>query len=60
MNKQIIDKSKVIIRDPEMYLCGSPCNNKQQFYKKIGTIATICGVIGFILFIAMISYFMNN
>jgi hypothetical protein len=59
MKEPIIDTSKVIIREPQIYVGGVYCKTKQeqQFYKILGAIATICGVIGAVGLVALVSYF---
>ena len=59
MNEPIIDKSKVIIREPQIYVGGVYCKTKkeQRLYKIVGTIATVCGVVGALGLVALISYF---
>jgi hypothetical protein len=59
MNEQIIDKSKVIIREPQIYVGGIYCKTKkeQQLYKISGAIATVCGVVGALGLVALTSYF---
>lgn len=47
MIEPIIDKSKVIIRPPEMRVCGVVCKDNKTInrYKLFGSIAVVCGVI---------------
>ena len=59
MIEPIIDKSKVIIRPPEMRVWGVVCKDNKMVkrYKLFGSITIICGVIGAVGFVAMLSYF---
>ena len=59
MKEPIIDKSKVIIREPLIYVGGVYCKTKkeQQFYKTVGVVATVCGVVSVLGLVALISYF---
>ena len=59
MNEPMIDKSKIIIREPQIYVGGVYCKNKkeQRLYKTLGAIATVCGVIGVLGLVALTSYF---
>lgn len=59
MKEPIIDKSKVIIREPQIYVGGVYCKTKkeQRLYKILGAIATVCGVVGALGLVALTSYF---
>ena len=59
MKEPIIDKNKVIIMEPQIYVGGVYCKTKkeQRFYETVGIVITIYGVIGVLGLIAMISYF---
>jgi hypothetical protein len=59
MIEPIIDKNKVIIRPPEMRVWGVVCKDNKMVkrYKLFGGISVICGVIGVLVLLAMLSYF---
>jgi len=59
MKESIIDKSKVIVREPLIYVGGVYCKTKkeQRLYKILGIIATVCGVVGVLGLVALTSYF---
>ena len=59
MKEPIIDKSKVIIKEPLIYVGGVYCKTKkeQRLYKILGAIATVCGVVGALGLVALTSYF---
>jgi len=59
MKETIIDKSKVIVREPLIYVGGVFCKTKkeQKLYKILGVVATICGVVGALGLVALTSYF---
>jgi len=52
-------KSKVIIRPPEMRVCDVVCKDNKMVkqYKLFSSIAIICGMIGVLGLISMLSYF---
>ena len=59
MNKIIIDESKIIKIKPQIYIYGVFCKTQKEelLYEIIGNISIICGLIGLIGGIMMISYF---
>ena len=52
-----IDQSKVIEVEPLLYVGGVLCKSKRDvfFYKTLGLIATICGIIGIFGLIMLLS-----
>lgn len=53
-----IDISKVIIRLPLIYVSGVYCETKKQqlYYKAIGVVITILGVVGMLCFMSLVFY----
>lgn len=53
-----IDISKVIIREPLIYVSGVYCKTKKQqlYYKAIGVIITILGVVGTLCVMSLVFY----
>lgn len=59
MFEPIIYESKVIIRSPEIRVCGVVCKDNKMVkqYKSFGSIAVICGVVGVLGLISILSYY---